>query len=30
MSRFKSAGLVRAEYGEIVILDLPGLQDIAQ
>ncbi|SAL02268.1 Crp/Fnr family transcriptional regulator [Caballeronia calidae] len=30
MNRFKNAGLVRAEYGEIVILDLPGLQALAQ
>jgi CRP-like cAMP-binding protein len=30
MTRFKNAGLVRTEYGGIVVLDLPGLQAIAQ
>jgi len=30
MNRFKNAGLVRTEYGQIVVLDLPGLQAVAQ
>ncbi|AUT63319.1 Crp/Fnr family transcriptional regulator [Paraburkholderia terrae] len=30
MTRFKNAGLVRTEYGGIVVLDLPGLQDLAR
>jgi CRP/FNR family transcriptional regulator, cyclic AMP receptor protein len=30
LTRFKSAGLVQSEYGGIVVLDLPGLQKLAQ
>ncbi|WP_168790638.1 Crp/Fnr family transcriptional regulator [Paraburkholderia aromaticivorans] len=30
MTRFKSAGLVRTEYGGIVVLDLPGLHALAR
>ena len=30
MTRFKNAGLMRTEYGGIVVLDLPGLQALAQ
>jgi CRP/FNR family transcriptional regulator, cyclic AMP receptor protein len=28
--RFKDAGLVRSEYGGIVVMDLPGLQRMAE
>ena len=28
LMRFKNAGLVRSEYGGIVVLDLPGLQEL--
>jgi CRP/FNR family cyclic AMP-dependent transcriptional regulator len=30
LTRFKRAGLVQSEYGGIVVLDLPGLQKLAQ
>lgn len=30
LMRFKDAGLVRSEYGGIVVIDLPGLQQLAQ
>jgi len=30
MTHFKNAGLVRTEYGGIVVLDLPGLQALAR
>ena len=30
LTHFKDAGLVRSEYGGIVVLDLPGLQTLAQ
>ena len=30
LMRFKDAGLVRSEYGGIVVIDLPGLQRLAQ
>ncbi|GAO73631.1 Crp/Fnr family transcriptional regulator [Comamonas sp. E6] len=30
LSRFKSQGLIKSEYGGIVVLDLPGLQKLAQ
>jgi CRP-like cAMP-binding protein len=30
MTRFKSAGLVRTEYGGIVVLDLPGLEALSR
>ena len=30
LARFKSAGLVQSGYGSIVVLDLPGLQTLAQ
>jgi CRP-like cAMP-binding protein len=30
LMHFKDAGLVRSEYGGIVVLDLPGLQQLAQ
>lgn len=30
LMRFKQAGLVRSEYGGIVVIDLPGLQRLAQ
>jgi len=30
LTRFKSTGLVQSEYGGIVVLDLPGLQKLAQ
>jgi CRP-like cAMP-binding protein len=30
LMRFKDAGLVRSEYGAIVVVDLPGLQTLAQ
>lgn len=30
LMRFKNAGLVRSEYGGIVVIDLPGLQRLAQ
>jgi hypothetical protein len=30
MMHFKDAGLIRTEYGGLVVLDLPGLQALAQ
>ncbi|MBU6257389.1 MAG: Crp/Fnr family transcriptional regulator [Burkholderiales bacterium] len=30
LMRFKDAGLVRSEYGGIVVIDLPGLQQLAR
>lgn len=30
LARFKAAGLVQSEYGGVVVLDLPGLQKLAQ
>jgi len=30
MTRFKNAGLVRTEYGGIVVLDLPGLNALSR
>ena len=30
LMRFKDAGLIRSEYGGIVVLDLPGLQAVTQ
>jgi len=30
LTHFKKAGLVRCEYGGVVVLDLPGLQKIAE